>query len=165
MQWIYDVYGSDVRYSLGLKGSKNLLCFGINPSTATPENLDNTIRRMINLSKSNGYNGWIMLNIYPQRATDPNNLHKELDTEIHRINIDYIKQYLSYDCDIVAAWGELINKRPFLKECLKDIYEQIPSKSWLCFGQTKKGHPRHPLYLKNNTSLVPFDIHAYLKYR
>ena len=34
---------------------------------------------------------------------------------------------------------------------------------WYCAGaSTKKGHPHHPLYLKKDEKLKPFDISAYL---
>jgi len=34
------------RYALGVKGENTLYCFGINPSTATPEKYDPTIFRV-----------------------------------------------------------------------------------------------------------------------
>ena len=36
--------------------------------------------------------------------------------------------------------------------------------SWYCAGAvTKKGHPHHPLYLKKDEPLKPFDIENYLR--
>ena len=77
--WLYKTNEDNTaRYILGQineeKGA-TLLCFGINPSTACPECLDNTIRKVVKLSANNGYANWIMVNIYPQRATNPNDLH------------------------------------------------------------------------------------------
>jgi hypothetical protein len=43
--WLYENNEDNtVRYILGTKGKKPLLCFGINPSTAEPEKLDNTLK-------------------------------------------------------------------------------------------------------------------------
>ena len=72
---------------------RTLLCFGINPSTARPECLNNTIRKVIKISKNNGYPNWIMLNIYPQRATDPNDLHLTLNQKLRAENLLHIKPW------------------------------------------------------------------------
>ena len=50
MQWLYEnSEDNSARFVLGQvfnPTGKTLLCFGINPSTACPENLDNTIRQI-----------------------------------------------------------------------------------------------------------------------
>jgi len=86
MNWIYDTNeDNSARFTLGEYEdfiSKTLICFGINPSTATPEKLDNTIIKIKLFAKNNNYKNWIALNIYPQRATNPEDLHI---IENHRI--------------------------------------------------------------------------------
>jgi hypothetical protein len=109
-----------------------------------------------------------MFNIYPQRATDPNHLHKELDETLHKKNLFYIEKYFEENGQrkILAAWGTLINKRPYLKSCLRDIYT-ISKKYkcvWYSIGKhSKDGHPHHPLYLSNNEILKEFDLDLYIK--
>src|SRR5574343_1860068 len=94
--WLYEKNEENtVRYILGTKGKNPLLCFGINPSTAEPENLDNTLKSVERLSLNNGFDSWIMLNIYPQRATDPNDIHKNFDIFIHESNLTVINKLLS----------------------------------------------------------------------
>ncbi len=67
-KWIYEADASNnIRYVLGTKGSKTLICFGVNPSTATPDNLDNTLKSVERIISLNQYDSWIMLNLYPQR--------------------------------------------------------------------------------------------------
>jgi hypothetical protein len=35
--------------------------------------------------------------------------------------------------------------------------------SWYCAGAiSKKGHPHHPLYLRKDEKLKPFDVRGYL---
>jgi len=75
------------RYALGTKEKNTLFCIGINPSTATPENYDMTMKLLKSFAKINNYDSWVMLNIYPQGATDPNELDKELNKNIHEKNI------------------------------------------------------------------------------
>ena len=66
---------------------------------------------------------------------------------------------------IWAAWGSIIEKRDYLKQCLLDMLQigKEYGASWCCAGQvTKKGHPHHPLYLKKDEKIKPFDIESYL---
>ena len=83
----YEVTG--VRYVLGEKFNtscnKALICIGINPSTAIPEQLDPTLKRVQKYAKNSGeYGAWYMLNVYPQRATNPDDMDIDPDMEIHR---------------------------------------------------------------------------------
>ena len=47
----YDEY----RYILGTRGEKPLICVGINPSTAEPNDLDNTLKSVERIAHFNGY--------------------------------------------------------------------------------------------------------------
>lgn len=166
--WLYETdQDNKVRYVLGKKGINPLICFGINPSTAEPENLDNTLKSVERISKYNGFDSWVMLNIYPQRATNPKNLHKELDIVLHKKNIDIIKYLLSKNSQntIWAAWGTLIEKRSYLQNCLLDIYNVTLNNNckWVTFGKKSlKGHPHHPLYLKTTVEVDSLSINEYL---
>ena len=77
--WIYENdQNNSIRYILGTKGVNPLLCFGINPSTAKPDELDNTLKSVERLANYNSFDSWIMMNIYPQRATKPDEMHQEV---------------------------------------------------------------------------------------
>jgi hypothetical protein len=166
-KWIYENdQNNDIRYVLGTKGNKPLLCFGINPSTAKPEELDNTLKSVERLALSNGFDSWIMMNVYPQRATDPNDMHMNIEGGIHSNNLEHIENILSNNnTTIWAAWGTLIEKRTYLSDCLLDIYE-LSSKfncSWVTIGnKSKKGHPHHPLYLSSTAVAEDFKIKEYI---
>lgn len=83
--WYYRTTSDNTsRFVLGTKGQKPLVCFEINPSTATLQLLDNTLNSVGRIALNNGYDSWIMLNIHPQRATNPNDLPEILDKELHR---------------------------------------------------------------------------------
>jgi len=112
--WIYkNTKDNKARFILGEEGENLLVCFGVNASTAEPENLDPTLTIVRNRSKENSFSGWVMLNLYPQRATNPSDMHQELDKVIHKKNLDSIKQVFNKRSDVVvwAAWGGLINER------------------------------------------------------
>ncbi len=166
--WIYKIDSDNLyRYTLGFCAKSPLLCVGVNPSTATPEKLDPTINSVARIAKCNGYDGWIMINLYPQRSTNPNEMDLTPNTSVCQQNISEIKDILNkYDIsEIWAAWGTLITKRPFLRECLKDIYSIAPSLSWITFGsRTKAGHPHHPLYLSSYAPKSSFDILDYINH-
>ena len=95
INWIYKkTKDNEARFVLGTKGSKTLICFGVNPSTATPKKLDPTLTRVRNFSKNLNYDSWIMLNIYPQRAIKPNNLDRKNNKKYHKENLKHIEQIL-----------------------------------------------------------------------
>jgi len=160
------------RYSLGIKGKNPLFCIGINPNTASPNNYDNTIKKLISIVEKNkiNYDSWVMLNIYPQRATDPNNLDIEINfnKRIHLKNIKIMNRYIKNDSNILCSWGTLIddNKRPYLKNCLKSIYELLSKKNIKYFHideLTKDGHPKHILFARTDNGLNNFEIDKYIK--
>ena len=81
-RWIYvpDFY-TEYRYILGTRGDNPLICIGINPSTAAPDNLDNTLKSVSRIAGGNGFDSWIMFNVYAQRATRPDDMDRELNRE------------------------------------------------------------------------------------
>ena len=74
-RWLYvpSMY-CDYRYILGTAGEKPLICVGINPSTAAPNDLDNTLKSVERIALANGYDSFIMFNVYAQRATRPDDM-------------------------------------------------------------------------------------------
>ena len=64
-RWLYvpDHY-SEYRYLLGTRGDHPLICIGINPSTAVPDRLDNTLKSAQRIAHNNGYDSFIMFNVY-----------------------------------------------------------------------------------------------------
>ena len=164
--WIYINSSDDkARFVLGEKGKRCLTCIGINPSTARPNDLDNTLRQVKNRALIFGYDSWTMINVYPQRATNPDDMHKMPNAAYHQKNLVEIENLLANtSVDLWAAWGTVITKRPYLKTCLLDIIN-IANKfnvNWFTIGKKSQfGHPHHPLYLKKGLPLDPFEIDKY----
>ena len=170
-RWIYvPDYYTEFRYILGTRGANPLICIGVNPSTAEPGNLDNTLKSVQRIADGNGYDSFIMFNVYAQRATRPDDMDREIDLRLHRANMDAFRYILSrvgprLRPAVWAAWGAVIEKRPYLPGCVRDmaaIGEEYGAR-WLCAGKcSKRGHPHHPLYLRKDEKTVDFDIHGYL---
>lgn len=169
--WLYvpNHYG-EYRYILGTTGKKPLICIGINPSTAVPGNLDNTLKSVERIAKGNDFDSFIMFNVYAQRATRPQDMDKELNEALHRENMkafDYVLSlYEGGSPAVWAAWGNIVEMRPYLKKCLADMVQvgKEHGAVWYSSGKiSKKGHPHHPLYLRKDSDLDLFDMESYLE--
>ncbi len=170
-KWLYvpNVY-SEYRYILGTRGERPLICVGINPSTAAPDRLDNTLKSVERVALHNGYDSFIMFNVYAQRATDPDDMEQTYNQALHRENMKAFAYALSLDRTgapaVWAAWGAVIEKRDYLPACVRDMIDigRIHHAKWYCAGKrTKKGHPHHPLYLRKDSLLEEFPISEYLE--
>ena len=168
--WLFvPSFYTEYRYILGTRGENPLICIGINPSTARPGDLDPTLKSVERIAKNNGYDSFIMFNVYAQRATDPNAMDTDFNEPLHRENMAAFRYVLGlYGAGrrpaVWAAWGTLIEKRPYLKAALHDMIAEgeAAGAAWLTFGRrSKKGHPHHPLYLKADSAPEEFDVRAY----
>ena len=169
-RWLYvpDHY-SEYRYLLGTRGNFPLVCIGINPSTAIPDRLDNTLKSAQRIALNNGYDSFVMFNVYAQRATDPDDMERQMNPVLHRENMkafSWLLSQISGTPHLWAAWGAVIEKRSYLAGCDHDMAEigQRFGARWFTAGpRSKAGHPHHPLYLKKDSPLDPFtDLSEYL---
>ncbi len=165
--WYYEphVY-LPYRYVLGRPGRKPLVCIGINPSTAQPGALDPTLKSVERLAAANAFDSWIMFNVYPQRATNPNDMDQAPAPALHAENLRWLAAVLEKtEPTMWAAWGTLIEKRTYLPALMRDMVALTEKKDvpWVTFGpRSKKGHPHHPLYLRKDAAPEPFDVRRYL---
>jgi hypothetical protein len=168
--WLYvpDHY-SEYRYLLGTRGDRPLICVGINPSTAVPGRLDNTLKSAERIAFFNGYDSFVMFNVYAQRATVPDDMDPILNPALHRENMkafSWLLDRCTGEPAVWAAWGAIIEKRSYLPACILDMAEigRRRGVRWFTAGpRSKAGHPHHPLYLKKDSPLTPFtDLDSYL---
>ena len=168
-KWLYAPnFYSEYRYILGTRGKNPLICVGINPSTARPDDLDNTLKSVQRIAAGNGFDSFLMFNVYAQRATRPDDMEKQCNLRLHAENMKAFRHLLSIGEKpaVWAAWGAIIEKRKYLPDCVADMLRisREYNAEWFCAGPiSKKGHPHHPLYLRKDEKLKPFDTEAYLK--
>jgi hypothetical protein len=116
----------------------NILFIMLNPSTADADVDDPTIRRVMNFSKSWGYGGVFVGNLYAFRSTDPKAL-RHTDDPVGEDNIEHIKELIGVTERVVYAWGNNKKEPEWLSSLVDTPY---------CIDISKKGVPKHPLYLK-----------------
>lgn len=167
--WIYyPNFYSDYRYVLGTVGQRPVVTIGINPSTAEPDKPDRTVSSVERHVLDNGFDSFIMFNVYAQRATKPTDMDQRFNLQLHQENMKALRWILenAYEQPVIwAAWGTNIGRRPYLADCLKDIVaigKEFDAR-WVRIGAlTKEGHPRHPLYLRNGLKFEDFAVDSYV---
>ena len=143
--WLRRSFGS-------LRGdAAKVACFiMLNPSTADTEIDDPTIRRCMAFAKAWGCSVLSVKNLYAFRATIPADLWKASDP-IGESNDAELAACGTADI-VVAAWGT--NAKADRVERVREILGGVPLR---CLGLTKEGHPRHPLYIRKDAELIPFE--------
>ena len=153
-----------VRYSLANKGDNPLIVFGINPSTANKDKPDATMRRVMGFAERYGFDSFVMLNVYPLRATNPAALPQECDDVLHTANIQEIVNVVSShpEASILMAYGGNINSRKYLRPCLRDIIDALkpynPKYFQIGTALNRDGSPKHPLMAPYSSAMTPCDI-------
>ena len=117
------------------------MIIGLNPSTADQTRNDPTIPRCISFSRSWGYGGVCVTNLFGLRATAPTELKAHHDP-IGKENDAWVHEMAKEAAIKVAAWGnygKLLNRSVELLSSLDQLH---------CIKMNKTGEPAHPLYLK-----------------
>lgn len=129
----------------------------LNPSTADAEKDDPTIRRCIGFAERLGFSRLVVVNLFALRATDPSALLADPDPE-GPDNIDYLRTArVDYDL-CIAAWGAHRAIRRLSAQASYWLGDIPPAKGLVALGLTKDGAPRHPLYLKADSPLIPWRL-------
>ncbi|WP_081798736.1 ADP-ribosylglycohydrolase family protein [Selenomonas sp. AE3005] len=163
--WVY--LGNDKeRYVLGWPGERNILVLGVNPSTAKPGEDDPTIKNVRRIAKNKGFDGWIMMNLHPQRATNPEEMEEnDVWSENNPRVFEAVMRYFQVHA-VWCAWGNMIDMtgKRFLYGALANIYDVLGENvKWYSYGKlTKYGNPRHPLYMSLTHEFQEFDVRGYL---
>lgn len=136
------------------KTKPSLRIIMLNPSRADAEEDDPTIRSCVRIADHLGYGLIAIYNLFAWRATDPKDLSTVADP-IGPENDHWLDRVTSGPT-IVCAWGAQAIAAPRAATFM----EMLNGVDVWCFGTTKHGAPKHPLYLKTGTKLVAFRREA-----
>jgi hypothetical protein len=163
---MYDIYSNarsdSWRFTLGKSGVNPLLTIGLNPSTATREKADTTVAKVEKVAKQYGFDGFVMFNLYPVRATDFRDLPRKVNREAFEENIAKIEGLVAAlrKPTVWAAWGTCVTHHTYFLEARDELIPRLAKHGvkWVCHGPpTQNGHPRHPSRLRYAWSLAAFD--------
>lgn len=139
----------------------HVMFIGLNPSTATETEDDPTVRRCMGFAKRWGFGGIYMMNLFAFRATDPKVMQAQAEP-VGAENNSMIFMYAQSAQKVICAWGafECAVKRGREVEGLITVGPAgviCRQKHLYCLGQTKDGHPRHPLYVPYSQKLERWE--------
>ena len=152
-------------------GEGKVLFIMLNPSGALslgkpddPADNDNTVVRCINIARFHGYRDLTVVILFAFRSANPKSLLHCPDKIIGPHNdaaIEWaIRSIRAAEGRVVCAWGgdfcTLWCRNCYVLKTLKDL-----DIKGYCLGMTKKGHPRHPRGVEDDTEITPLPRWAY----
>lgn len=132
-----------------------LLWVMLNPSTADATTDDATIRRVIGFTRSWGYDGALVGNLYAFRATKPFDLwaHQKAGVDIvGPANDEHINQLSRRATGVVIAWGAHAERNPKRADYVRRLIGR--RREAYALGFTSSGQPVHPLRQPADLQLV-----------
>lgn len=116
-----------LEYKLNEKAGKSIAIILMNPSFADNNYLDNTLYNVKtfieNIDKKQEFCKFIVLNIFPIRTPNHNNLYQIMknNEQQQKINDDKIREVLGNINDVVIAWGKEYHKIAIQKDWFKEL--------------------------------------------
>ena len=153
-----------------LSGKKSVVFIGLNPSIANSSENDKTLQRIINFCSQWDYKNIYIINLFALISKSSLQLSKSNDPIGGNNDLITLKTLQFWrensDCDLWLGWGDKGQFRDRDRDVLALIRkfsnvkpkENNFSKSVLCLGLSKKGNPRHPLFMPNYSILKNFDL-------
>ncbi len=127
---------------------------GLNPSSANELNDDPTVKRWCQFAKAWGYGGFYATNLSAYISSLPEVLDQQ--EAFHKANYPAIKMASGLSVLSVVCWGDLIKHIPNGKAVADHVIKEYLD-SPMCFGLTKSGNPKHPLYLPDDAELMAYQ--------
>jgi len=132
---------------------RRLLCFVcLNGSTADEEEDDHSLRKFIGFANTLNAGGVLVGNAFGYRTPYPRLLRKAAEP-IGAENDKWVRLMSADAGETIVAWG---NHGAHLKR--SSNMTPLLSEPVSCFGYTKTGEPKHPLYLSYDEKLIPFGV-------
>lgn len=132
--------------------SRSVAFVMLNPSTASADDEDPTVRRCRGFAERWGFDRMDVVNLFAYRAVHPKELTL-VDDPIGDDNERWLASVRAHRL-VVCAWGIHGTLMERGDEVAGELRRHC--RTLKCFGLTKNGHPRHPLYLRADAKLVSF---------
>lgn len=132
-----------------LFGDRLIMWIGLNPSTADEQQLDPTLTRIRSFSQREGYDGFVMTNLFGLRTPYPEEMMQDPDP-VGAENDSALLAAAERCEKIVAAWGV----SGVYQARAEAVVKLFAGRELWCLGTTQDGHPRHPLYVAAKQPLV-----------
>jgi hypothetical protein len=154
----------------------------LNPSVADAKRDDPTVRRCTGFTRvwripeiaPDGFGGYVVVNLYGLRASDPAELRGVRSTSILVSTLSpaiyasvpwdpigpendlHIRSVAHEVAMFICAWGANPSVGQRSQDVARILQQENPSLKLMCLGTTKDGMPRHPLYVKADVPLIPY---------
>jgi len=128
------------------------MVIGLNPSTANESDDDQTIGFVKRILNHNGYGSLYMVNLFTFVSPYPEDLKNPARCAYDKKQVQKVwHEYRHLVKDVVFAWGgfETFDRD---KLAIKAFGDRA-----LCVGTNKDGSPKHFMYIKAETNLIPFN--------
>lgn len=140
---------------------------GCNPSTATAETDDPTVRRDIGFAKRWGCGRMLKVNANAYRATDPDDMHAAARSGIDVVgrpdNDQAIREVLeavkATDGIFVLACSKHVSRERLIEVC---ELVRAAGVTPMCFKTNQDGSPAHELYQKWTSKLIEYPMQKLL---
>lgn len=142
-------------------GGRIVVWIMLNPSTADEHVLDQTLRKVETFSRMWGFDGFVVVNVFSLRSTDPSALYNEPGFNAEwaaDYNYRTIGQQARDAAAVVVGWGteEIAQEKA---KTIAFILKELGIRA-KCLGINKDGSPKHPLYLPYTTALIDWPVAA-----
>ncbi len=113
------------------------------------------LEKCIGFTKDLGFEGLLVVNLFSACASDPRHLIPMNGGRTTKDTDKYIRKAVMGATRIIVAWG---SSGPQTDRCVKvlEIINRKRRAPLSCLGMTSTDEPKHPLYVKKTTKLVPF---------
>lgn len=133
-----------------------VLFIGMNPSTADATVNDPTCAREWSFTQREGFEAMVKANVGDYRATDPKMLLAPGVQASSPDNLPAIRHQAAGAARVILCHGKLNKALAPAGKALVEALKADGINLW-CFGTNGDGSPKHPLYLRGDTPLRPYE--------
>lgn len=134
----------------------------LNPSRADAEVDDPTVLKLVSFGKQWGFDGYLLTNLWPFRATDPDDLFSFRGDIVEAGTRDLlIRCFADLKVkEVCCCWGT--NAKKAWREKILERGDSIrrafiaAGLKLSCLGRNQDGTPKHPLYISLSTARLPY---------